>query len=990
MRILNLKIKNIASIDEAEIDFVEGTLGNHSLFLITGETGSGKSTILDAMCLALYGDTPRLAATSKSEKFIDDVNGLGESFGFKAPETLLRKDQQKGESALTFEGIDGNVYTVRWRVERGVRSGKINAAKRSLINCTQANSVEEDFKGKSMQDDFVEHVVGLTFEQFCRTTILAQGDFTKFLKSDTKDKASILEKITGTDIYTRIGKRIYELYKEQEQKAKSLKIRLENISILSPDDVAATEVEIEQKNNAIAEAQAENKRVEEQQTWLTEWTNCSERLKNLTSQRIEIEKQMSSDEFRTKAADIELWSCSEELRASLQNLEKSNIELQNERAKTNIFHSQYLQALGALAFERKIFGDNDKQTLTSKFEELQNAINLKINEITALSNEINALSPDETTKRIKQCADAAKYAELVVEKEKNLSELDAVVQKTVEAIKQLQHNVQEANNQHVTANNAAAEQKNIYEKVNEQMGYAKAIMRRLAIGDECPVCHNKITAKEADEHFDAVVEPIKKAKDSADAKATAALQKLKGLDAELEGERRNYNAQETKLKSAKSTLDDCKKTLAAQLQSLDLQNVSALTTFSSALSVKQEQIEAKRIQIDALNAEINKLRMAANGVGELLQRATSIENMQAKQDRILQLARAWSCVKAEPKQIENATKLWENLEKEVENWSSRVTILNEQIAETNSKINNFYTQNQKIQQSHVESMLQRYTLSGALIIKQLRAEVDKSNQQLSEVKKRISELEGERNKLETSRPQIDDHATNEGLKEKRKTLEASIIELSTSLGVLVKKLSDNQENIKTTEAFRTQLEDEETLCDKWKILNNTFGSSDGSLFRTIAQSYILGELLNYANDHLHRLTGDRFQLEAPLNNIDQNNKNLSILVRDAYNGGALLTPANLSGGESFMVSLALALGLASFSNQNNASADIIFIDEGFGTLDGTYLDRVMNMLERLKETGGRRVGIISHVPELKERIPAQIIVEKTNRASSSVRVEQVF
>lgn len=142
-----------------------------------------------------------------------------------------------------------------------------------------------------------------------------------------------------------------------------------------------------------------------------------------------------------------------------------------------------------------------------------------------------------------------------------------------------------------------------------------------------------------------------------------------------------------------------------------------------------------------------------------------------------------------------------------------------------------------------------------------------------------------------------------------------------------------------------QLKEAEKDYGLWDALYRFLGDGEGKKFRSMAVSMVMKELLHYANSHLRRLTGGRFELECGRGALD-------IVIRDAYHCDAAQTPANLSGGESFMVSLSLALGLSSMMGAGNASSDILFIDEGFGTLDVDYLDRVMQMLERLQEGVG--------------------------------------
>jgi exonuclease SbcC len=159
-----------------------------------------------------------------------------------------------------------------------------------------------------------------------------------------------------------------------------------------------------------------------------------------------------------------------------------------------------------------------------------------------------------------------------------------------------------------------------------------------------------------------------------------------------------------------------------------------------------------------------------------------------------------------------------------------------------------------------------------------------------------------------------------------------------------------------------------------------FGDAQGVRFRTIAQSYVLRNLLYNANGYLKYLS-ERYKLECQ-------SGSLTILFRDLYQGGALRPVTTLSGGESFLVSLSLALGLSSL-NRQGLSIDTLFIDEGFGTLSSDYLNVVMDTLEKLHQIGGKRVGIISHVESLRERIKTQIQINRNGQSSSKVEVIRV-
>ena len=185
-------------------------------------------------------------------------------------------------------------------------------------------------------------------------------------------------------------------------------------------------------------------------------------------------------------------------------------------------------------------------------------------------------------------------------------------------------------------------------------------------------------------------------------------------------------------------------------------------------------------------------------------------------------------------------------------------------------------------------------------------------------------------------------------------------------------LNNDKQNI---EQYKTQKE----IVDKAKIkydinnrLEKAFGDSEGKKFRMIAQSYILKELLSKSNDYLCKIS-DRYRLSCQPST-------LNIEVSDDYMGGRTRPVNMMSGGESFIISLALALGLSNLNNRIQSS-NILFIDEGFGTLDSNTLENVMNTLVKLHELGGQKIGIISHVDTLKERISTKI--ELTSKGSHS-------
>ena len=219
----------------------------------------------------------------------------------------------------------------------------------------------------------------------------------------------------------------------------------------------------------------------------------------------------------------------------------------------------------------------------------------------------------------------------------------------------------------------------------------------------------------------------------------------------------------------------------------------------------------------------------------------------------------------------------------------------------------------------------------------------------------------------------------EDLKTQQSNLSKAHDEIVAHRTEIKTKLDDDQDNHDKLDEKKEALAAAEADFNKWDPINRHFG---GSRFRTVVQTYILRPLLNNANIYLKEIT-DRYKLTC-----SEDNEQLAILVQDRYNKDQIRSVTVLSGGERFMISLALSLALSSL-NRPDMNVNILFIDEGFGTLDKTSLESVMATLEKLQEIAGqsnRRVGIISHREELDERIPTQIRVIKKGEGRSKVKI----
>ena len=224
---------------------------------------------------------------------------------------------------------------------------------------------------------------------------------------------------------------------------------------------------------------------------------------------------------------------------------------------------------------------------------------------------------------------------------------------------------------------------------------------------------------------------------------------------------------------------------------------------------------------------------------------------------------------------------------------------------------------------------------------------------------------------------VRDGVAIETMKSMLADVRSAIDTVMSDIGRIEQQLKSNEQNIARFSVEKEKEEAKRHIFVEWESLNKLFGGGDGKIFRRIAQSFILNDLLHRANGYLVKLN-KRYRLDCEPGT-------LTIRMMDMYQNDAQGPVDILSGGEGFLVSLSLALALSSL-NRRNLSVDTLFIDEGFGTLSGDVLNTVMNMLEKLQGINGKRVGIISHVEGLKERIPVQIKVSRIDQTRSMVEV----
>lgn len=281
MKILAIRLKNLASLaGPFEIDFTAEPLASAGLFAITGPTGAGKSTLLDALCLALFGAVPRLNNTGRDAK-VPDADG---EITTGDPRTLLRRGTGEGYAEVDFVGVDGRRYRARWEANRAREKagGKLQASRQSLRDIDQDQLLASQ-KGEYKTQ--LEAALGLNFEQFTRAVLLAQSEFSAFLKADDNDRSELLEKLTDTALYTRLGRRAFDKTKEAREAHKLLQDQASGVTPLSPEARAELDERFNTAQQQLKLQQAQLKQLELQHTWLKELRQLQDAQQSATEQR---------------------------------------------------------------------------------------------------------------------------------------------------------------------------------------------------------------------------------------------------------------------------------------------------------------------------------------------------------------------------------------------------------------------------------------------------------------------------------------------------------------------------------------------------------------------------------------------------------------------------------------------------------------------------------------------------------------------------------
>ncbi len=1007
MKILSIAFKNINSLKgENYIDFEASPFSGNTLFAITGPTGSGKSSILDVISLALFNQVPRLGKISKKE--------------IREKGAILTRNQKEAYAKVTYQTNAGR-FTSSWSIEVN-RNGNLNDYNMEIANL-QDNSLL-DLK-KSEVPSKNEDLIGLNYDQFIKSVLLAQGDFAKFLSAKKEERGELLEKITGTGIYRQLGIMAFERFKAEtsEIEAQQNEIKLINSYLLSEEDLETfnknlkektAQTESLQKDLRLIEKQLELKQTIQKQEKeisglqadelkldhqlkdfeiehgkslrqheklqpiaekLQTWKRFQEELGDLkaglnkTSEKIELNKENTTDFIQEVKSFIHKEVSAENLKEKLTDFTEKIMKLQEEKTSLGRDYKSKLQLLKTEIRELNLeFTENDlkagKEILENlKVEKEQQKQQLKI-DLKEVDLE-NLLSEKKRIKtELEKSREAQKFSEKNLQQKENKSKFN----KEIEALQPELENLPKIIQEEKTLLISLKKDSEILQlKKENQLKTAQLedLRKALKTGESCPLCGSKEHPySEHLPHFEDDLTVKISAKsleiDKHTTKFTQAQSKLLHLEESLQKTRKQLGEIETEVSKNE---EDFKK----KYPEFEEPETINWETQIATLKTKIENLEA----FEAINPQLKAIASGLPILEELekiLQRGKLLQQQLQEQysgknigEDSQQLMDNWNSLLQEKKYLQ------EHEKQQTEQLQQKARIYNE----LQEKLD------QQVLKQDFESIEKAYQslLPGNKFF-ELRKLKDDFLKQKSIVETGISTLKKQLKdfKKNESERSMEDLTAEE--KQKQEDFDST----RSNCEELRRKLNNNTENIIRLKNLENQIAEKEKECKRWRLLNTLIGDKQGKKFNDFAQDLTLSQLIYLANIRLQDLS-ERYKIDKAMDVEDD-----GLVAIDEDMGGQRRSVKTLSGGETFLLSLSLALALSDLASRN-VEINSLFIDEGFGTLDPETLDQTLDTLEKLQAESGKTIGIISHVASLKERIGTQIQLTRNGQGYSSLVVK---
>ena len=1042
--------------EKTEIDFQKGG----DFFLISGDTGSGKSTIFDAMMFALYGEV--------------STNGSGKENELLSQFVDVRNDKPLVSLAFTaHQHGQEETYKIT-RTPRHIRPAKRTGAKQQEEGETAELLMPDgsQYPGKlSETNRKIEEIVGLTADQFRKVVMIAQGEFMDFLRAGSKEKTELLRDLLKTDYYYQLSERLKTLAKEKNTAAKTQRAKLSLIAAnaetkglpeedaqakgtvikaaekLQPEQVDAlvdvlsdmcARLEMQQRELAQRQttAQVERdecmKRIEAAQPLMQrfkELEDAEKTLQECAAQADEIEKKrgligkirdawaIEPKYQRMKDAQKALTDAQRELAAKQQELP----HLKQTAADAAALHQQMEKA---------------QQDATAHESEVKTKVKDALKTFDALDEAEKALrQAEEADTKAKANAESAKKAQDDFKKQedawrKQEAELQGAeaayevckqqnqqyrdLKKSLEDLHGNQKDVQEKARQAAAAKDAYASATQKYQRAqNEYDDYRLAFLnaqagllaRELAPGKPCPVCgalEHPAPCQLTQENQQLNREQLERRRKAADDAAKAQEEKAKESEsAQVKLTERQKAAEEAERKlveNAKNIRENVPMATAADVEAMLQAWLPELQSASKSVQAKVDALKKVRENLDGAKEKREQLEKAAADAQETA-KSTTVKKAEAektwnlhqeelsggtyrtREDAVAQRTQAQEAKQKAEAAASQAAEKERQAQKAETDCETQIRRLNEEMPQKQANAEEF---NQQYQQTIAEKSLDE-TQWQALTANYDAEEPDRLQKEVSDFDQKKNTAETQcttaqsaiagREKPDMARLEATSKAAESALKEVSDALEAA------------KHLRLNNE--KVLEDLR---EGREPLAEACKAANTAqhlsdvmAGTESGNRMNleTFVQRSYMEKILCDANRRFRDMSNGQFELK--LINVEDagegKNKGLDLEVYSIVTGKTR-SVNTLSGGESFMAALSLALGMADQIQTATAAIhlDVMFIDEGFGSLSDNARNEAVNIL---KEMAGkqRQIGIISHVSELKDEIENQLIVKKDDRGS---------
>ena len=1063
MKILQVRFKNLNSlVGEWEIDLTHPAFTSDGIFAIAGPTGAGKTTILDAICLALYGRTPRLSKVTKSGNEIMSRQ-IGECF-----------------AEVTFETQTGR-FRCHWSQHRARKKpdGELQSPKHEIAHADSGEIFESRIKGVA---DQIEAATGMDFDQFTRSMLLAQGGFAAFLQALPDERAPILEQITGTEIYSKISIRVHERQREEREKLNLLQAETAGIVILEQEQEKDIQQELESKQKEELDLIRKLMDTDKAITWVKAINELKKEIGNLTAEAGKL--QADIDIFKPERDKLNRAIQAASLEGSYATLTALRIQHLDEQ-KSLKTEEAVLPELASSAREQSESLKSAEQQFIGAKAELEAALPLirKVRSFDqTLADRKKAISKDEdscrkdTTKidtdkqaklkeQVKR-ANAEKNLKVaedylkenaqdewlisglagveeqlgnLLSRQKEIAQKEADKEKAVMALEQATKKLAGCQKQCITwkqelenasknlqqgkdklsqllGNRLLREYRTEKETLLREMVFLKKIAEledhraKLEDGKPCPLCGatehpfaegNISVPDEIEQKIGELTRLISKAEDQ-----EGIIKKLEGVEVRArtnlaDGEKQEITAVNDKKNAEQALVElkEClgklqtditglKQTVSAKLQPLRIAEIpdsnvlSLLESLRERLKAWQIQIKKKtdiEKQIGDFDSELKRLdaviETQSNALNEKREYLESLKKDYAAgcdkrkelygnknpEDEELRLNKGISVSEETERK---ARVLHNDLQQKLNTAKTQIDSLKKRIDRRDPEL-------KELEAEFTEALGlagfsdEKQFREARLTVEQrdaLSARAEKLDVRQIDLKARQKDRES-RLAMEAAR-KVTDKSVEE-LEPQFKDYEESLKQLRDTISRVKHKLSENTAAKERLEAKQTAIEAQKIECRRWENLHALIGSADGKKYRNFAQGLTFEMMIGHANRQLQKMT-DRYLL------IRDDTQPLELNVVDNYQAGEIRSTKNLSGGESFIVSLSLALGLSHMASKN-VRVDSLFLDEGFGTLDEEALDTALETLASLQQDG-KLIGVISHVPTLKERISTQILV----------------